>query len=116
MKSNILNQTIAALLFALPIAHADDPKAEEKKDATKGKANASTSVTTSADGTATITIDINGKKETRTFKLGDGNNTFSFGKDGDGATAAGSAGFGGKIHPMPEHAKREKGPWIGIAM
>src|SRR2546425_12204931 len=93
MKSNILNQTIAALLFALPIAHADDSKAEEKKDATKGKSNASTSVTTSADGTATITIDINGKKETRTFKLGDGKNAFPLGVSGEGGKGGFSSGF-----------------------
>ena len=117
MKANTLNQTIAALLLALPIAHADDQKAEEKKDATKqGKTSSSSSVITSADGTATVTIDINGKKETRTFKLGDGGKMLNFGKDGDGAAAASAVGFAGKNHPMPEHAKREKGPWIGIAM
>ena len=116
MKPNILNQTIAALLFAFPIAHADDPKAEEKKAAPEqGGASSSSSVITSADGTATVTIDINGRKETRTFKLGDGNNTSSPAKDG-GDTAARAKGFGGKMHPMSEHAKREMGPWVGIAM
>lgn len=56
MKRTILNCAIAALV-ALPIL------AEEKQ---------SSSIVTSADGTATITIDVNGKKETKTFKLGDG--------------------------------------------
>ncbi len=113
MKTKILTQTIAALLVALPVVHAEDQKAEEKKDAAKqGKTSSSSSVVTSADGTATVTIDINGKKETRTFKLGDGNNTFTFGKEGDGAKAAG----GGKMQPVKEQAKREKGPWVGIAM
>jgi hypothetical protein len=117
MKHNILTRSITALMLALPIAHADDPKAEEKKEPAKpNQASASTSLTASADGTATVTIDINGKKETRTFKLGDGKHLFSFSKDGDGAKAMGGVGFGGNIQPMPEHAKREKGPWIGIAM
>ena len=130
MKPNILTKTIAALLLALPLAHADDKneekkeerKTEEKKDGQKsGKTSSSSSVVTSADGTATVTIDINGKKETRTFKLGDGNNTFSFGQEGDGAKAGSSVQFGGgKIgapgQPMLLNAKREKGPWLGIAM
>jgi membrane-associated protease RseP (regulator of RpoE activity) len=123
MKPNILTKTIAALLLAVPVAHADEKKEEkkeerkieEKKDGLKSGKTSSSSSVVSADGTATVTIDINGKKETRTFKLGDGNNTFSFGKDGDGAVASGAVGFGGKNHPMPEPAKREKGPWIGIA-
>ena len=128
MKPNILTKTIAALLLALPLAHADDKKedkkeerkTEEKKDGQKsGKASSSSSVVTSADGTATVTIDINGKKETRTFKLGDGNNTFSVG--GDGAKADGSVQFGGgKIgapgQPNVWNVKHEKGPWLGIAM
>jgi uncharacterized membrane protein len=117
VKTHILNQTIAALLFAIPIAQADDQKAVEKKEPSKsGKSSASTSVTTSSDGTATITIDVNGKKETRTFELGKGSNTFTFGKDGDGAKATGSIAIGGNVHPMPGHVKREKGPWLGIAM
>ncbi|MEQ1852347.1 MAG: PDZ domain-containing protein [Chthoniobacteraceae bacterium] len=113
MKSNILTHTIAAFLAAAPIAQADDRKPDEKKDDAKSS-SASTSVVTSSDGTATLTIDINGRKETRTFKLGDGNNTFSFSTDGDGAKAAGVVGVGGgKLQP-PE--KREKGPWLGVAM
>lgn len=58
MKRTIFNCAAAALI-ALPIL------AEEKQ-------STSSSVITSADGTATITIDVNGKKETKTFKLGDG--------------------------------------------
>ncbi|MEO6787501.1 MAG: PDZ domain-containing protein, partial [Chthoniobacteraceae bacterium] len=117
MKPNILNRTIAALLLALPIARADDKKAEEKNgDRKSGTTHSSSTVISSADGTATITIDVNGKKETRTFKLGDGNSTFSFGKDGDGAKAAGAVGAGGSFRFAPGHAKTEKGPWIGIAM
>jgi hypothetical protein len=125
MKPNILTKTIAALLLALPIARADETKeerkeekkTEEKKDGQKsGKTSSSSSVITSADGTATVTIDINGKKETRTFKLGDGNNVFLLGKDGDGGKSAGAVGIGGKVFAKPEHGNREKGPWIGIAM
>jgi membrane-associated protease RseP (regulator of RpoE activity) len=116
MKTNILTQTIVALLLAVPIVHADDRKPEEKKEARKSATtSASTSVVASGDGTATVTIDVNGKKETRTFKLGDGNNSFSF-STGDGATVGGTAvaggGGGAKFGPM----KKEKGPWIGIAM
>jgi len=117
MKHNILIHSIAALLVALPFTHAEDQNSEEKKEAHNSeRKNSSSSVVTSADGTATITIDINGKKETRTFKLGDGNNTFTFGKEGDGAKAGGTLGLGGKGFAKPEHGNREKGPWIGIAM
>ena len=58
MKHTIFN-CAAAVLIALPIL------AEEKQ-------SSSSSVVTSADGTATIIIDVNGKKETKTFKLGEG--------------------------------------------
>ena len=120
MKPNILTKTIAALLLALPLAQAEDKKNDEKKDLQKPEKNSSSStVVTAADGTATVTIDINGKKETRTFKLGDGNNTFSVG--GDGANAGGGVQFGGgqigaSGQPDVWNAKREKGPWLGIAM
>ncbi len=173
MKPSILHKTIATLLLALPIAHAEDKKPDGKKEDREagevttvtidangkketrtikkeggsvliveegaapnpgagkplaprapiplgGKQNAaSSSVVASADGTATITVDINGKKETRTFKLGDGNNTFSVGDDG--AKGGGSVQFGGgKIgapgQPNVWNAKHEKGPWLGIAM
>ena len=111
MKHNILIHSIAVLLVALPFARAEDDKPAKKKDDQKSETkHSSSSVITSADGTATVTIDINGKKETRTFKLGDGNNSFSFGKEGDGAKAAGD------MHPMLKYAKHEKGPWLGIAM
>ena len=119
MKPHILTKTIAALLLALPLAQAEDKKDAEKKEERK----ASSTVVTSADGTATVTIDINGKKETRTFKLGDGNNTFTFGEGGDGAKAGGAVIIGleggepgapGQPHVL--NARREKGPWIGFAM
>jgi hypothetical protein len=116
MKTSILTHSIAALLLAVPIAQADDKKAEDQKDAGKSaSSSASTSVVASADGTATVTIDINGKKETRTFKLGDGNNAFSW-STSDGGGAAGSVGVGGTIDSKPGPMKKEKGPWIGIAM
>ena len=113
MKPNILTKTIAALVLTLPLARAEDKKDGEKKE----EHNASSTVVTSSDGTATVTIDINGKKETRTFKLGDGNNTFTFGNDGAGGTVQVAGGAGGApgqakvLHPKPE-----KGPWLGIAM
>lgn len=113
MKPNILTKSIAALLLALPLAHAEDKKDGEKKEEHK----ASSTVITSADGTATVTIDINGKKETRTFKLGDGNNSFSFGKDGASDAVSVASGAGGLPgQPNGFHLKHEKGPWIGIAM
>lgn len=59
----------AVALIALPIL------AEEKQ-------SSSSSVITSADGTATITIDVNGKKETKTFKLGEGGQSQIEFKDG----------------------------------
>ena len=115
MKTNILTHTLAALLVAVPIVHADDKK-DVKKDTNKTTTNsASTSVIASGDGTATVTIDVNGKKETRTFKLGDGNNSFSFSTD-DGTTVGGAAVAGGKPGAKIAPMKKEKGPWIGIAM
>ena len=118
MKPNILTKVIAALLLALPFAQAEEKKAVEKKEEhTEGTTNSSSTVVTSADGTATVTIDINGKKETRTFKLGDGNNTFSFGNDGASGAVSVAGGAGGAPgHPKMLNPKREKGPWIGIAM
>ncbi len=121
MKSNILIHSIAALLAALPLAKAEDTKPEAKnekseKEAKHEKKNPSAPFV-SADGTATITIDINGKKETRTFKLGDGRSSvFTFEQDGNGAKGGGVVGIGGKAFAKPEHEKREKGPWLGIAM
>src|SRR5688572_26009609 len=61
MKTRILSTTAAALLAAAPFGFT------EEKPATT---SSSSSVITSSDGTATVTIDVNGKKETRTFKLG----------------------------------------------
>ncbi|MEO6738864.1 MAG: PDZ domain-containing protein [Chthoniobacteraceae bacterium] len=123
MKHTILIHSIAALLVAVPFSSAEDKKAEEKNEAQKiekaekSEKKSSSSSVVAADGTATITIDINGKKETRTFKLGDGkNNVLNFGKEGDGAKAGGAAGFGGKGFVKPGQGKREKGPWLGIAM
>ncbi len=78
-ETNILTHTHRRAARRGPVAQADDKKPDPPKDAGKpSSASASTSVVTSSDGTATVTIDINGKKETRTFKLGDGTNTFSF--------------------------------------
>ncbi|MEO6740177.1 MAG: PDZ domain-containing protein [Chthoniobacteraceae bacterium] len=113
MKPNILTKTIAALLLALPLAHADDRKPDEKKEGRKADTtNSSSTVVSSVDGTATVTIDIDGKKETRTFKLGDGNNSFTFGKGG----ASGAVSVGAPGQPNMRNPKHEKGPWIGIAM
>jgi membrane-associated protease RseP (regulator of RpoE activity) len=110
MKTKILTRSIAALLLAIPLAHADDPT-DPFPGAPKPKpetTTSSSSIVTSADGTATVTIDINGKKETRTFKLG------------DGAKAGGAAGIGPAgtftFTGPDKHAQRAKGPWIGIAM
>lgn len=120
MKSSILTHSIAALLFAIPLAQAQEKKTEGKKDpGNTAGASASTSVVASGDGTATVTIDINGKKETRTFKLGDGNQAFSFSTDDEGgalAAGGGAVSFGEGIQVGEAHRKMEKGPWIGVAM
>ncbi len=58
MKKIILSCAIAALI-ALPVF------AEQKSQS-------SSSIVSNVDGTATITIDVNGKKETKTYQLGDG--------------------------------------------
>jgi hypothetical protein len=120
MKSTILSHSIAALLFAIPFAQAQEKKPEGKKDpGNTAGASASTSVVASGDGTATVTIDINGKKETRTFKLGSGNESFSFSTDAEGGAIAevgGAVGFGEGIQVGEGRRKMDKGPWIGVAL
>ena len=89
MKRTILTCAATALI-ALPTF------AEEKT-----AQSSSSTVITNADGTATITIDVNGKKETKTFKLGDGGGTvFLESKTGE---------------PTKLPGKREKITYIGIA-
>ncbi len=91
MKRTILTCAATALI-AIP-TFAEDKPAQSS--------SSSSSVITNADGTATITIDVNGKKETKTFKLGDGGGTvFLESKDGEPAKLPG---------------KREKITYIGIA-
>lgn len=107
MKTSILTHTIAALLLAAPVARAD----EKKEAGNAAKANASTSVVTSSDGTATLTIDINGKKETRTFKLGDGNTTLPWNAAGNSVRDFSLMKSSGKTN-----AKTERGAWLGIGM
>jgi hypothetical protein len=68
MKRTILTCAVAALV-ALPLL------GEEKQQS-------SSTVVTSSGGEATVTIDVNGKKETKTFKLGDGGPTKIEVKDG----------------------------------
>ena len=63
--------------------------------------SSSSSVITNSDGTATVTIELNGKKDTRTFKLGDEPLTLKL-KDAHGE--AGAAVSGGKE------------TWIGIGV
>lgn len=63
MKRTILTCAAAALV-ALPVF------AEEKQ-----QSSSSSTVITNSDGEATVTIDVNGKKETKTFKLGEGGPT-----------------------------------------
>ena len=112
MKHNILTHSITALLVALPIAHADDQKAEEKKDAPNSETkHSSSSVINTADGTATVTIDINGKKETRTFKLIDGNTTLPRNAAGNGVRD-----FSLMKSNVRTNAKTERGTWLGIGM
>lgn len=112
MKTNILIHSIAALLVALPFTHAEDPKSEEKKDAAKSeRKSSSSSIVTSAEGTATITIDINGKKETRTFRLGDGSMHPRLNGDGHSVRDMGLMKSSGKVP-----SKTEKGVWLGIGM
>ena len=104
MKTNILHSTIAVLLSALPLV-----RAEEKSS------SSSSSVTTNVNGTATITIEVNGKKETKTFKLGDGQ-PFTFKVEDGGAVASGSVGGGdGKQPGKQAPAKHEKVTWLGVA-
>jgi PDZ domain len=104
MKTNLLNIIAAAAIAAFTPA-----RAEEKKDEAQSKSSSSSSVTTNADGTATVTIEVNGKKETKTFKLGDGK-PFTF-KVEDGGAVAIAGGGAGKAEP----AKKEKVTWLGVA-
>lgn len=105
MKSMFLNPAVVAIFLGIPIALADDGKPGDTKEANTSS-SASTSVTASGDGTVTVTIESNGKKETRTVKVG----------EGGAKMGGGGGGFGGDFHRNPGDARKEKGPWIGIAM
>ncbi len=104
MKTELLNIIAAAGIAALTPAYAED-----KKDEAPTSSSASSTVITNGDGTATVTIEVNGKKETKTFKLGDGKPfTFKL-EDKDGLAFGG--GGSGKI----DVAKKAKVTWLGIA-
>jgi hypothetical protein len=103
MKTKLLNIIAAASLVAIAPA-----RSEEKKDEKSTSGNASSSVTANVDGTATVTVDVNGKKETRTFKLGDGKPFSIKVKDGDVAVGGGAAA-------QAEPAKKVKVTWLGVA-
>jgi hypothetical protein len=99
MKSSILSTTIAGLLGLCPFGLAQDKPTHT---------SASSSVTTNADGTATVTIEVDGKKETRTFKLGgEEQGTMKY----KGADGKGSAGA-----KMAEAGKKRKETFIGVGM
>jgi hypothetical protein len=101
MKSSILSTTIAGLLGLCPLG-----LAQEKPT----KTNASSSVTTNADGTATVTIEVDGKKETRTFKLGSEDSPTLTLKSADGQISA----VGGA--KRVEAGKKRKETFIGVGM
>jgi membrane-associated protease RseP (regulator of RpoE activity) len=68
MKQPILSCSLAGLLAATACA----AEKTEKTNSSNSSASSAVSVATvGGNGTATVTIEVNGKKETRTFNLGD---------------------------------------------
>jgi hypothetical protein len=119
MKTHILKQSIALLLAALPMAQAQDDKKVEKienKDDKKVEQNksVSSSVKAEADGSVTVEIDVNGKKERKTFKLGDGQ-PFTWKFDDNGAVGAVSGRVGELLRDKLLAGKTEKVTWLGVA-
>lgn len=102
MKTRTITSILAALCAAVPLARADERKG-----------SASSSVTSNGDGTATVTIEVNGKKETKTIKLGDAK-PFTF-KMQDGSSIAVGGGSAGKVEDN-KPARMEKETWLGIAI
>jgi hypothetical protein len=91
MKTNILNSTIALLLAALPPAQAQDQNAPNDAGKKEEKKSSSASVVAQGSGEVTIEIDVNGKKERKTFKLGD-NQPFTWKLEENGTGAVAKAG------------------------
>ncbi len=92
--------TLAALLtaFALPIC-------AQEKDETKTEKNTSSNSVTIANGKATVTVEINGKKETKTFDIGDADDISI---NADGKTT--------KLNTPGKPTKpKETVTWLGIA-
>ena len=102
MKSSILSTTIAGLLGLCPLGLAQE---------NPNNSSASSSVITNADGTATVTLEVNGKKETRTFKLGSDEPTILKLKSADGTVIAGGSAKVGN-----EAGKKQKETFIGIGL
>lgn len=115
MKTNILNSTIALLLAGLPLAQAqDDSKIDEGKKIEKTdrkESRSSASVVAQGTGEVTIEIDVNGKKERKTFKLGD-NQPFTWKLEDGGAGAIARAG---DLLRHVNPGKTEKVTWLGLA-
>ncbi len=106
MKTHILKSTIALLLAATPLALAQDVK-EEKKESAKVTAESN------ASGEVTVEIDVNGKKERKTFKLGNGQ-PFKWEIE-DKDHKAGAAARVGKFLEKRIAGKKEKVTFLGVA-
>lgn len=106
MKTHVLKSTIALLLATAPLGWAQEAK-EEKKESAKVTAESS------ASGEVTIEIDVNGKKERKTFKLGDGQ-PFKWEID-DKDAKPGAAARVGKFLEKRMAAKKEKVTFLGVA-
>jgi len=126
MKTNILKSTIAILLGAASLAVADEPNFRPKDDAADPKDKQehkethsfSSSTATVANGEVTIEIDVNGKKEKKTFKLGEGGGPFMLQLDGGDVKAAAAGGKAalGELLKKGKAAlgKLEKVTWLGV--
>ena len=101
MKTSILTTTVAGLLGLCPLGLAQDKS---------NNSSASSSVITNADGTATVTLEVNGKKETRTFKLGSEEPSVLKLKGPDGQVVA-----AGDVKSVEADTKRKE-TYIGIGL
>jgi macrodomain Ter protein organizer (MatP/YcbG family) len=124
MKTNILKSTIAVLLSTAALAIADEPGQNPKEDR-KEPRNTSSATVTNTNGEVTIEIDVNGKKERKTFKLGEGE-PFTWKIDNNGPKNSGkidlqaAAAPGAKVGDLWRKgkaalAKHEKVTWLGVA-
>ena len=119
MKTNILKSTVAVLLGTASLVIADEPLQNPKEDHKEPRTTSSATVT-NTNGEVTIEIDVNGKKERKTFKLGDGE-PFTWKIDSDAAKPSLDLKTAPKFGELLRKgkalaaARHEKVTWLGVA-